>query len=253
MNGIEAIIEAAEARLLDGRWLTYMLATTYHETDNTMCAISENLNYSAAGLRATFPKYFNAAQAGIYARQPQRIANRAYANRMGNGDEASGDGWRYRGRGLVQITGHDNYTKYGISDDPDKALDPRQAVEILFDGMINGRFTGKKLSVSVATVPRLNWVDAGGSVCGVIARLKLGYGLWVVGRCGGIEAHRLAVGVDFLDRKRERTPGVFKDGLRWLGECCRDHFDQIRPCALDEDAHDWFAGLLLSEQGCPIF
>jgi putative chitinase len=146
VNGMSAILDAWEAKPFDARWLAYMLATTYHETDNTMCAISENLNYSAAGLLATFPKYFTAAQASAYAHQPQRIANRAYANRMGNGSEASGDGWRYRGRGLVQITGRDNYAKYGIVDDPDKALDPVKAVEILFDGMINGRFTGKRLA-----------------------------------------------------------------------------------------------------------
>ncbi|WFU07632.1 hypothetical protein QA646_09840 [Rhizobium sp. CB3090] len=146
VNGMEAILDAWEAGSFDVRWLSYMLATTYHETDNTMCAIVENLNYSAAGLKATFPKYFTATQAAIYARQPQRIANRAYASRMGNGDEASGDGWRYRGRGLVQITGYDNYVKFGISEQPDKALDPAKAIEILFDGMINGRFTGKKLA-----------------------------------------------------------------------------------------------------------
>ncbi|MDL2403834.1 hypothetical protein [Rhizobium mayense] len=115
VNGIEAILDRWQASPFDSRWLSYMLATTFHESDNTMCAISENLNYSAVGLRATFPKYFTAAQAAAYAREPDRIANRAYANRMGNGSEASGDGWRYRGRGLVQITGHDNYEKYGIA------------------------------------------------------------------------------------------------------------------------------------------
>lgn len=146
MNGIGAILDAWEERPFDGRRLAYMLATTYHETDSIMCPISENLNYSAVGLRTTFPKYFTAAQATAYARQPERIANRAYANRMGNGNEAGGDGWRYRGRGLVQITGRDNYAKYGIADDPDKALDPVKTVEILFDGMINGRFTGKRLA-----------------------------------------------------------------------------------------------------------
>ncbi|GAC1040837.1 hypothetical protein [Rhizobium sp. No.120] len=146
VNGTEAIIDAWQAKPFDTRWLAYMLATVFHEADNTMCAISENLNYSASGLRATFPKYFTAYQAVAYARQPQRIANRAYANRMGNGNEASGDGWKYRGRGLVQITGRDNYAKYAIADDPDKALDPVKTVEILFDGMTNGRFTGKKLS-----------------------------------------------------------------------------------------------------------
>jgi putative chitinase len=101
VNGIKAIFDRWEAKPFDARWLAYMLATAYHETDNTMCAISENLNYSASGLLATFPKYFTLSQAAAYARQPQRIANRAYANRMGNGNEAGGDGWRYRGRGLI--------------------------------------------------------------------------------------------------------------------------------------------------------
>ena len=159
VNGIQAIISEPEAKPLDSRWLAYMLATTYHETDKTMCAVSENLNYSAAGLLATFPKYFTAAQASAYARQPQRIASRAYANRMGNRDEASGDGWRYRGRGLLQITGRDNYAKYAIADDPDQALDPIKAVEILSDGMINGRFTGKKLS-DFFTATATDWTGA---------------------------------------------------------------------------------------------
>ncbi|AGB71801.1 MULTISPECIES: hypothetical protein [Rhizobium] len=146
VDGMEAILAAWCAAPFDMRWLAYMLATAYHETDRTMCAVSENLNYSASGLLATFPKYFTISQAAAYARQPQRIANRAYANRMGNRNEASGDGWRYRGRGLVQITGRDNYAKYGIAEDPDKALDPIKTVEILCDGMINGRFTGKRLA-----------------------------------------------------------------------------------------------------------
>lgn len=146
VKGMEAILVAWQAAPFDTRWLAYMLATAYHETGKTMCAASENLNYPASGLLATFPKYFTISQAAAYARQPQRIANRAYANRMGNRNEASGDGWRYRGRGLVQITGRDNYAKYGIADDPDKALDPVKTVEILFNGMINGRFTGKRLA-----------------------------------------------------------------------------------------------------------
>lgn len=71
--------------------------------------ISENLNYSASGLLTTFSKYFNPVTALQYARQPERIARRVYANRMGNGSEATGDGWRYRGRGFIQTTGRDNY------------------------------------------------------------------------------------------------------------------------------------------------
>lgn len=73
-------------------------------------AIVENLNYSADGLRKVFGKYFPTADlANAYARKPEKIANRVYANRMGNGPENSGDGWRYRGRGMIQLTGKHNY------------------------------------------------------------------------------------------------------------------------------------------------
>ncbi len=78
--------------------------------------MQENLNYSAKGLVGTFKKYFpTEAHAKPYERKPEMIANRVYANRMGNGDEASGDGWRYCGRGLIQLTGKDNYTAFADS------------------------------------------------------------------------------------------------------------------------------------------
>lgn len=78
--------------------------------------IKENLNYSAEGLRKIFPKYFPTIElAQQYARQPEKIANRVYANRMRNGDEASGDGFKFRGRGLIQLTGRDNYTKFSLA------------------------------------------------------------------------------------------------------------------------------------------
>lgn len=75
--------------------------------------LRENLNYSAEGLRKVFSKYFPTDElAQQYARQPQKIANRVYANRMGNGPEESGDGWLYRGRGAIQITGKNNYMAF---------------------------------------------------------------------------------------------------------------------------------------------
>jgi putative chitinase len=88
------------------------LAQIAHESGG-FTAVVENLNYSAKGLMGTFKKYFPTEElAKQYERQPQKIANRVYANRMKNGDENSGDGFKFRGRGLIQLTGRDNYTKF---------------------------------------------------------------------------------------------------------------------------------------------
>ena len=86
---------------------------------------NENLNYSVDAIKRVFPKYFRTVDPAGYARNPEKLANRVYASRMGNGDEDSGDGWKYRGRGLIHITGRTNYafaataTGKPLLDDPD--------------------------------------------------------------------------------------------------------------------------------------
>jgi putative chitinase len=89
----------------------HFFAQTGHETGDFK-VYNENLNYSAQGLQGIFGKYFPGNLEESYARQPEKIANRVYASRMGNGDEKSGDGWKFRGRGAIQLTGKDNYTQF---------------------------------------------------------------------------------------------------------------------------------------------
>lgn len=103
----------------------HFFAQTAHETGEYKL-FAENLNYSASGLQGVFGKYFPGNLEESYARQPEKIANRVYASRMGNGDEASGDGWKYRGRGALQLTGKSNYKAFAdylgkpeIMDNPD--------------------------------------------------------------------------------------------------------------------------------------
>ena len=130
----------------DDRWLSYILATAYHETGRALQPVEENLHYGAQRLLVVFPHRFTPEQARKYAGHPERIANRVYGGRLGNGDEASGDGWLYRGRGLVQITGRTNYGRFGLAQNPDEALAPEKAIEVLVEGMIAGSYTGKRLA-----------------------------------------------------------------------------------------------------------
>lgn len=138
VDGIDAILDEWDAEgLTDHRWLAYMLATAYHETGQHMQPITE-----FGGVR-----YFDKYDTG------------ALAARLGNTPQADGDGYKYRGRGLVQITGHANYQKFGIADDPDRALDPVTATKIMFTGMKAGMFTGRKLADYFHDVAA-DWVNA---------------------------------------------------------------------------------------------
>jgi putative chitinase len=103
--------------------LAHFLAQVSHESGIFKVSI-ENLNYSAKGLLATFPKYFDVATATAYEKKPEKIANLVYANRMGNGDKSSGDGYKFRGRGYIQLTGHDNYASFDAIVEDDILLNP---------------------------------------------------------------------------------------------------------------------------------
>lgn len=110
---VEALAAACEEfEISTPRRLAAFLANVSVES-GSLTRLTENLNYKASGLLRVFPSHFDGDEAAEYAHQPEKIANRVYADRMGNGDEASGDGWRFRGRGLFQITGRDNYVACG--------------------------------------------------------------------------------------------------------------------------------------------
>ena len=106
--------------------LAHFLAQCGHESGGFR-VVNENLNYSAKGLLGIFKKYFpTAVLAEQYQRKPEKIANRVYASRMGNGDEASGEGFKFRGRGYIQLTGKSNYTAFGKAIGVDIAANPDQ-------------------------------------------------------------------------------------------------------------------------------
>jgi len=102
--------------------IAHFMAQIEHESG--LKPIAENLNYSAQGLMQTFSKYFTTNESLLFARKPEKIANRVYANRMGNGNEASGEGWKYRGRGFIQITGKINYFQLANDTDLDCLKNP---------------------------------------------------------------------------------------------------------------------------------
>jgi putative chitinase len=151
-----AVLQSKCGVAADGKWgpSTYKAARNYFKLTNNQAAhffgqcahesgnfkvFSENLNYSADGLSKIFTKYFpTVAAATPYARKPEKIANKVYANRMGNGPEASGDGWKFRGRGPIQLTGKDNYTAFAAAvGRPDVLTNPDLVVgELAFESAL---------------------------------------------------------------------------------------------------------------------
>jgi putative chitinase len=109
--------------------LAHFLAQCGHESGGFRLT-KENLNYSAKGLNGIFKKYFPTLEsAKLYERKPEKIANKVYGNRMGNGPEASGDGAKYCGRGYIQLTGKDNYTAFGKSINEDMTVNPQAVAD----------------------------------------------------------------------------------------------------------------------------
>ena len=116
------------------------LAQLAHES-GSFRFVEENLNYSVEALQRVFKKYFPTDELALmYARQPEKIANRVYANRMGNGEESSGDGWKYRGRGLIQLTGLNNYTAFSLAADNNALINPDSVAEPELAAMSAGWF-----------------------------------------------------------------------------------------------------------------
>lgn len=142
-----------------------------HES-NDFKAFSENLNYSAEGLNRIFKKYFpTVASTAGYARKPEKIANKVYANRMGNGPEASGDGYKFRGRGPIQLTGHDNYAAFSASiGRPDVMTNPDVvAGELAFESALwffrkNGLLEIANKGVTNAVITQISKRVNGGTI-----------------------------------------------------------------------------------------
>jgi putative chitinase len=137
---IDAILDQADEKQLSNASLAYILATAWGEAKFTPCR--ENMNYTAQGIKNTWRTRPEAVQ---FAKKPQELANSVYGDRMGN-KAGTNDGWLYRGGGIDQLTGRENYRKIGLENDPEAILHPDKAVMSIMHGMTTGRYTGKKLS-----------------------------------------------------------------------------------------------------------
>jgi len=143
--------------------LAHFMGQCAHESGD-FAKVSENLNYSEAGLLNTFHKYFNAGTAEEYQRNPERIANHVYANRMGNGNEASGDGWKHRGFGFIQLTGKLNQNSFSEHiGDPEIKQNPQliatqyafESAKYFFDENNIWHYTGTVDANSIKNVSKI--------------------------------------------------------------------------------------------------
>lgn len=156
VKAIGLILDIGERLGLPVQYIAYIIATAFHETGGRMTGTTESLNYTADALRSKYaPKRISYAEADKYGRTSKQkanqsaIANIIYGGAWGLknlGNRLAGDGWRFIGRGLVQLTGRRNYQLFGIADTPEKANEIETAVDILVMGMLRGDFTGRKLS-----------------------------------------------------------------------------------------------------------
>ena len=154
--------------------LAHFLAQCGHESGGFKL-VQENLNYSADGLRRIFPKHFPGNLSESYARNPQKIASRAYGNRMGNGDESSGDGWKFRGRGYIQLTGKNNYSEFdkfvdeNILENPDLVATKYPLLSAAW--FFHKNCVNRAVDASDATVTSVTRCVNGGTI-GLADRLK---------------------------------------------------------------------------------
>lgn len=126
--------------------LAYVFATTYHEVGRALAPVRENMSYSAKRITEVWPSRFRTiASAQPYARQPKKLANFVYGNRLGNRGRNTDDGWNYRGGGFPQQTGRANYERHGLANRPDDILKPRVAARVMIADMKSGKYTGKAL------------------------------------------------------------------------------------------------------------
>jgi len=159
VDGINAVLDAGQGLPLSH--LSYALGTAYGETGGRMQPVTENMNYSARRIPDVFSqRRLKGETPAQLAGKPEKLANVVYSDMLGNGDIASGDGWRYRGHGLVQLTGKDNFRRMGgrIGVDlvarPDLALRMDIAAKALIAGIKDGIYTGKSASNYLPAIGR---------------------------------------------------------------------------------------------------